>query len=133
MHHGKEPVSMMMDIYLILHLLSLPKEYLHLFLSSTNIYFLPVINIDAYKYNTLNYKDNQYSSVRKNRRVHKNVTCSINNIGVDLNRNYDFFLVIRMMVHQEVHAEKIIEVNIHFQSLKLIILKILLIPILILK
>ena len=121
MHHGKEPVSMMMNIYLILHLLSLPKEYLHLFLSSTNIYFLPVINIDAYKYNTLNYKDNQYSSVRKNRRVHKNVTCSINNIGVDLNRNYDFFLVIRMMVHQEVHAEKIIEVNIHFQSLKLII------------
>ena len=91
MHHGKEPVSMMMNIYLILHLLSLPKEYLHLFLSSTNIYFLPVVNIDAYKYNTLNYKDNQYSSVRKNRRVHKNVTCSINNIGVDLNRNYDFF------------------------------------------
>lgn len=89
MHHGKEPVSMMMNIYLILHLLSLPKEYLHLFLSSTSIYFLPVVNIDAFKYNTLNYKDNQYSSVRKNRRVHKNTTCSIDRIGVDLNRNYD--------------------------------------------
>ena len=89
MHHGKEPVSMMMNIYLILHLLSLPKEYLHLFLSSTNIYFLPVVNIDAFKYNTLNYKDNQFSSVRKNRRVHKNATCSIDRIGVDLNRNYD--------------------------------------------
>ena len=91
MHHGKEPVSMMMNIYLILHLLSLPKEYLHLFLSSTNIYFLPVVNIDAYKFNTLNYKNNQFFSVRKNRRVHKNTTCSINDIGVDLNRNYDFF------------------------------------------
>ena len=91
MHHGKEPVSMMMNIYLILHLLSLPKEYLHLFLSSTNIYFLPVVNIDGYKYNTLNYKDNQYSSVRKNRRIHKNTTCSNEYYGVDLNRNYDFF------------------------------------------
>jgi len=91
MHHGKEPVSMMMNIYIILHLLSLPKEYLHLFLSSTNIYFLPVVNIDAFKYNTLNYKDNQYFSVRKNRRIHSNTTCSSENIGVDLNRNYDFY------------------------------------------
>ena len=91
MHHGKEPVSMMMNIYLILHLLSLPKEYLHLFLSSTNIYFLPVVNIDGFKYNTLNYKNHQYSSVRKNRRVHKNTTCSKDNLGVDLNRNYDYF------------------------------------------
>ena len=49
MHHGREPLSMMMNIYLILHLLSLPKFYLHLFLSSTNLYFLPIINIDAYK------------------------------------------------------------------------------------
>ena len=121
MHHGKEPVSMMMNIYIILHLLSLPKEYLHLFLSSTNIYFLPVVNIDAYKFNTLNYKNNQFFSVRKNRRVHKNTTCSINDIGVDLNRNYDFFLGIIMKVHQEGHVKKIIEVNIHFQSLKLII------------
>ena len=37
MHHGREPVSMMMNIYLILHLLSIQKMYLHLFLSTTNI------------------------------------------------------------------------------------------------
>jgi hypothetical protein len=55
MHHGCEPVSMMMNIYLILHLLSLPKVYLHLFLSSTNIYFVPIVNIDAYKYNSDKY------------------------------------------------------------------------------
>ena len=55
MHHGREPVSMMMNLYLIFHLLSLPKFYLHLFLSSTNIYFLPMINIDTYKYNCLKY------------------------------------------------------------------------------
>ena len=58
LHHGREPVSMMMNIYLILHLLSLPKSYLHLFLFSVNIYFIPIINIDTYKYNSKNiYQD----------------------------------------------------------------------------
>ena len=94
MHHGREPVSMMMNIYLILHLLSLPKVYLHLFLSSTNIYFVPIINIDAYKYNSEKYlishsKNDLYA--RKNRRPYKEKYCSEKDLGVDLNRNYDFF------------------------------------------
>ena len=94
MHHGREPVSMMMNIYLILHLLSLPKVYLHLFLSSTNIYFLPIINIDAYKYNSNQYflknslKD---VNVRKNRKANKKSECPEYLLGVDLNRNYDYF------------------------------------------
>ena len=94
MHHGKEPVSMMMNIYLILHLLSLPKAYLHLFLSSINIYFVPIINIDAYKYNSEKYllfKSTSYMKARKNRRPHNKTICSENEKGVDLNRNYDFF------------------------------------------
>ena len=94
MHHGREPVSMMMNIYLILHLLSLPKVYLHLFLSSTNIYFVPIINIDAYKYNSEKYLSTfslKDANIRKNRKPHKNITCSQKDIGVDLNRNYDFY------------------------------------------
>ena len=94
MHHGREPVSMMMNIYLILHLLSLPRTYLHLFLSSTNIYFIPIINIDTYKYNSKKYlKGTPIRNVmsRKNRRPHSSNNCNIDDIGVDLNRNYDYF------------------------------------------
>ena len=95
LHHGREPISMMMNIYLILYLLSLPKAYLHLFLSSTNIYFLPIINIDAYKYNSEQYlKNNLLKSMkaRKNRRRYRNINyCKDYDIGVDLNRNYDYY------------------------------------------
>ena len=93
MHHGREPVSMMMNIYLILHLLSLPKEYLHLILSFTNIYFIPIINIDTYKYNSEIYfktRDIRKMMARKNRREIKTKKCRDEDIGVDLNRNYDY-------------------------------------------
>ena len=94
MHHGKEPISMMMNIYLILHLLSLPKTYLHLILSTTNIYFLPIINIEAYKYNSKMYLKTDSLSfyyVRKNRRPNNKKECIKSQIGVDLNRNYDYY------------------------------------------
>ena len=93
MHHGREPVSMMMNIYLILHLLSLPKHYLHLFLSLTNIYFIPIINIDTYKYNCEKYFSSfstHNMMARKNRREIKSIKCKDEDIGVDLNRNYDY-------------------------------------------
>ena len=94
MHHGREPVSMMMNIYLILHILSLPKFYLHLFLSSTNLYFLPIINIDAYKYNCIKYsksKTTRLMQTRKNRHRYNNTLCTNESLGVDLNRNYPYF------------------------------------------
>ena len=94
MHHGREPVSMMMNIYLILHLLSLPRTYLHLFLSSTNIYFIPIINIDTYKYNSKKYLQGEgirKMMARKNRKPHSKSSCKSDDIGVDLNRNYDYF------------------------------------------
>ena len=94
MHHGREPVSMMMNIYLILHLLSLPKTYLHLFLSTINIYFLPIINIDAYKYNSAKYllfNSTIEMKARKNRRPHNKTFCPESDMGVDLNRNYDYY------------------------------------------
>ena len=95
MHHAREPVSLMMNIYLILHLLSLPKTYLHIFLSSINIYFLPLINADTYKYNCEKYfltnsTKSMYS--RKNRERNFLTNCKNGeDIGVDLNRNYDYF------------------------------------------
>ena len=94
MHHGREPVSMMMNIYLILHLLSLPKDNLHLFLSITNIYFVPIINIDTYKFNSEKYAKGlgtRYMMTRKNRRNIKDKKCKDEDIGIDLNRNYDYF------------------------------------------
>ena len=94
MHHGREPVSMMMNIYLILHILSLPKFYLHLFLSSTNLYFLPIINIDAYKYNCIKYSKTHLTRLmqtRKNRHRLNNTLCTNESLGVDLNRNYPFY------------------------------------------
>ena len=94
MHHGREPVSMMMNIYLILHLLSIPKLYLHLFLSTTNIYFIPIINIDTYKYNSKKYLSGMGINnmmTRKNRRKINNTKCRNEDIGVDLNRNYDYY------------------------------------------
>ena len=94
MHHGREPVSMMMNIYLILHILSLPKFYLHLFLSSTNLYFLPIINIDSYKYNCIKYSQTNLTRLmqtRKNRHRSNNSLCTNESLGVDLNRNYPYF------------------------------------------
>ena len=93
MHHGREPLSMMMNIYLILHILSLPKFYLHLFLSSTNIYFLPIINIDAYKFNCIKYSKTNLTRLmqtRKNRHKMNNTLCTNESLGVDLNRNYPY-------------------------------------------
>ena len=93
MHHGREPVSMMMNIYLILHLLSLPQSDLHLILSYTNIYFIPIINIDTYKYNSQKYLSGQgikNMMARKNRRVIPSKKCKEEDIGIDLNRNYDY-------------------------------------------
>ena len=90
MHHGREPVSMMMNIYIILHLLSLPKSYLHLFLSITNIYFLPIINIDTYRDNCNKFSLSKSLNdlyKRKNRRQNTENSC----MGVDLNRNYDYY------------------------------------------
>ena len=95
MHHGREPVSMMMNLYLLLHLLSLPEELLSAILNETNIYIIPCINIDGYKYNSEKFSETKNISdcfIRKNRRPPpQNTKCNIKDIGVDLNRNYDYF------------------------------------------
>ena len=94
MIHGREPVSMMMNLYIILHLLTAPERLLRIILSETNIYFIPIINVDAYIINCEQYissKSLANSYYRKNRHFDNshNTRCRFdNNNGVDLNRNF---------------------------------------------
>ena len=92
MIHGREPVSMMMNLYIILHILTLPQPLLNIILYETNLYFIPIINVDAYKINCEQYALSHSvakSYYRKNRNYDINNPCKadINN-GVDLNRNF---------------------------------------------
>ena len=93
MIHGREPVSMMMNLYMILHLLTAPERLLKIILNDTKIYFIPIINVDAYIINCENYlssKSISNSYYRKNRHFdNNNKRCQFdNNNGVDLNRNF---------------------------------------------
>jgi hypothetical protein len=107
MHHGREPTSMMMNLYLIHKLVYLNTMYkndtsISDLLNSVNIYFIPILNVDGYKANNEIFQisgDINKCMIRKNRRVtppEKFEHCIDNedsdNItpGVDLNRNYGF-------------------------------------------
>ena len=92
MIHGREPVSMMMNLYIILHILTLPQSLLQTLLYETHLYFIPIINVDAYIINCEQYALSQSvanSYYRKNRHFDTDNPCKadINN-GVDLNRNF---------------------------------------------
>ena len=92
MIHGREPVSMMMNLYIILHILTLPQSLLQTILYETHLYFIPIINVDAYIINCEQYALSQSvanSYYRKNRHYDTNNPCKadIHN-GVDLNRNF---------------------------------------------
>ena len=94
MHHAREPVAMMMNIYIILYLISLPKTFRTNFLNNINLYFIPIINIDGYIYNSEQYEkyhNLKICEVRKNRKPHNNIKCNNDSLGIDLNRNYDFY------------------------------------------
>ena len=94
MHHAREPVAMMMNIYIILYLISLPINFRTNFLNNINIYFIPIINIDGYIYNSEQYEkyhNLKICEVRKNRKPHNNIKCNNDSLGIDLNRNYDFY------------------------------------------
>ena len=94
MHHSREPVAMMMNLYIILHLISLPSSFRNYLLNNINIYFIPIINIDGYIYNSEQYEKTKNLNnclVRKNRNPYKSEKCKIDSFGIDLNRNYDYF------------------------------------------
>ena len=94
MHHAREPVAMMMNLYIILHLISLPSSFRNYLLNNINIYFIPIINIDGYIYNSEQYektKNIKNCMARKNRNPYQSKNCKNDSIGIDLNRNYDYF------------------------------------------
>ena len=94
MHHAREPVAMMMNLYIILHLISLPSSFRNYLFNNINIFFIPIINIDGYIYNSEQYEKTHNISkcmVRKNRNPYKSQNCKIDSFGIDLNRNYDYF------------------------------------------
>ena len=101
MHHPREPVSFLMNINIMFRILY---DYTHNntsileLIESRSIYFIPIVNVDGFVENIKNYElTGKYGKIRKNRRnTSEFVNCSfhpdktISDIGVDLNRNYDF-------------------------------------------
>ena len=72
MHHAREPVSFHMCLNILLKILHEYKKGNQLMIelvNSRNIYFIPIINIDGFIFNTQVYKNSsQFGMARKNRR-----------------------------------------------------------------
>jgi hypothetical protein len=88
LHHAREPNGLSQMIFYLWYMLenydSNPEvKYL---VDNTEMYFIPCINPDGYLYNQATHPDGG-GFWRKNRRPAENG----GGIGVDLNRNYDFF------------------------------------------
>lgn len=84
--HAREPQGMMTLIYYMYYLLEnygTDPEVTHL-VDNREIYFLPIINVDGYKYN-IDTNPNGGGMWRKNRRDNGN-----GSYGVDLNRNWGY-------------------------------------------
>lgn len=102
MHHGREPTSMMMNLYVLLKLLHMDlmdSDRVTELLPLINVYFIPMINVDGYIQNNQNYDLNKQNyMVRKNRNADPKLFNSCknlnsldeNSVGVDLNRNYGY-------------------------------------------
>ncbi|MCF6268509.1 MAG: T9SS type A sorting domain-containing protein [Melioribacteraceae bacterium] len=85
LHHAREPESMMQMIYFMFYLLEnygTDAEVTYL-VENREMYFIPVVNPDGYKYNETT-NPNGGGMWRKNRRNNGG------SFGVDLNRNYGY-------------------------------------------
>ena len=85
-HHAREPLSMMNLIHFMWYLLENydTDPQVKNLLDHTELYFIPVINVDGYLYNE-STNPNGGGYWRKNRRLNTNGL-----YGVDLNRNYGY-------------------------------------------
>ncbi|MCK5086249.1 MAG: zinc carboxypeptidase, partial [Melioribacteraceae bacterium] len=86
LHHAREPESMMQMIYFMFYLLEnygIDDEVTYL-VDNREIYFIPVVNPDGYRYNET-IAPNGGGMWRKNRRTNDD-----GSRGVDLNRNYGY-------------------------------------------
>jgi len=73
-HHGREPISLLMNVYIILKILYSYQmgnfDYKEL-VYTRNIHFIPLINVDGYDYNIMIYdtlNKEEFGLARKNRR-----------------------------------------------------------------
>ncbi len=86
MHHAREPIGMQHQLYYMYYLLenySTNQEIRDL-VNSTEMYFIPVVNVDGYARNIQN-SPNGGGMWRKNRKNNGD-----GSYGVDLNRNYGY-------------------------------------------
>lgn len=98
MHHAREPVSMLMNLYLAFYLINGHSKNMSLvqeLISSTDIHFIPIFNIDGYVKNNKKFSDSgkfDNCMQRKNtNRGLRTILCRRDtDYGVDLNRNYAF-------------------------------------------
>jgi hypothetical protein len=101
LHHSREPLTVTMVLYMVMKILaekgfcghnnSEKTQNWNLFFKNNVIMFIPMVNIDSYKYIHAHYQDSDGEEVlmiRKNR--HVDPQCTANRGGVDLNRNYSF-------------------------------------------
>jgi len=84
MHHAREPIGMQHLLYYMWYLLENynTNPTIKSLVDNTEMYFIPVVNIDGYQYNITN-KPTGGGMWRKNRRSN-----SDGSFGVDINRNY---------------------------------------------
>ncbi|RMB61091.1 T9SS C-terminal target domain-containing protein [Dokdonia sinensis] len=83
-HHAREPMSLMQNIYYMWYLLENydTDEEIKSIVDNTELYFVPIVNPDGYLHNEFT-NPNGGGFWRKNRK---------NGNGVDNNRNYDYFI-----------------------------------------
>ncbi len=86
-HHAREAISQQQTIFYMWYLLENydTNEEIQRIVDNTELYFVPVINVDGYAYNELT-DPNGGGMWRKNRRDNEDGT-----FGVDPNRNYGYF------------------------------------------
>jgi carboxypeptidase T len=81
-HHGREPITFLMNLNIILKILyeieNNNQDFIEL-INTRNIHFIPLINVDGYEYNTNLFANNgntfDMSFSRKNRRIHNSINC----------------------------------------------------------
>ena len=101
LHHSREPLTVTMVLYLVIKILAERgvcggittelADHWKMFFQNNIIMFIPMVNIDSYRYIEQNWQGPDGAAalmVRKNR--HLTSQCTADTGGVDLNRNYSF-------------------------------------------
>lgn len=86
MHHAREPIGMQHLLYFMWYLLENYESDQEIkgLVNSTELYFVPVVNVDGYQYNVTTAPSGG-GMWRKNRRNNGD-----GSLGIDLNRNYGY-------------------------------------------